>query len=361
MHTKLFIPGPVDVRKDVLEKMANPQIGHRGKEASELQERIEEKLKAVFKTKNHVLLSTSSGSGLMEGAIRSFTKKRAAVFSCGAFGDKFYKICTANGVPADVCRIEMGKGFSPQEVIDFLNKGDYDLLTLQHNETSTGVTNPIGDIIASVKEWHPEIIIVVDAVSSLGGMDIPADDWGIDVLITSSQKCFGLPAGISFASVSERAIEKARGIENRGLYFDYVTLYDFNLEKHQYPSTPTLPHMFALDYQLDRILEEGLENRYARHRALADMVREFAEKYFKLFVEDEKLRSDTVTCIANTRNIDIGELNKKLTERGYIISNGYKALKDITFRISHMADYTEEDVRGLLDAMIEVLGLEVDD
>lgn len=361
MHTKLFIPGPVDVSADVLEKMSTAQIGHRGKEASQLQERIEEKLKVVFKTKNHVLLSTSSGSGLMEGAIRSFTKKRAAVFSCGAFGNKFYKICTANGVPADLCSIEMGTGFSPEEVVSFLEEGEYDLLTLQHNETSTGVTNPIRDIINKVKEKFPEIIIVVDAVSSLAGMDIPTDEWEIDVLITSAQKCMGLPAGISFASVSERAIEKARGIENRGLYFDYVTLYDFNVEKHQYPSTPTISHMFALDYQLDKIIEEGLENRFARHRAMAELVRDFGEKYFKLFVADEALRSDTVTCIANTRNIDIGDLNKKLAEKGYVISNGYKTLKDITFRISHMADYTVEDVRGLLDAMIEVLGLEVDD
>ncbi|MDO5717495.1 MAG: alanine--glyoxylate aminotransferase family protein [Tissierellia bacterium] len=361
MHKKLFIPGPVDVRPDVLEKMATKQIGHRTKEASELQENIEKKLQKVFKTKNHVLISTSSGTGLMEGAMRSFIKEKAAVFSCGAFGDKFYKICKANGKAADICKKEMGNGFTTQEVVDFLKRDDYDLMTIQHNETSTGVINPIGDIIREAKKLNPEIIVVVDAVSSLAGMDIPCDEWQIDVLITSSQKCFGLPAGISFASVSDRAIEKAKGIENRGLYFDYLTLYKYNLEKHQYPSTPTLSHMFALDYQLDLILEEGLENRFKRHSELAEIVREFGEEYFKLFVKDPNYRSDTVTCIENNRGVDIADLNLKLAEKGYMISNGYGELKDKTFRISHMADYTKEDIVGVLEAIKEVLKLNGDE
>ncbi|MDO5689486.1 MAG: alanine--glyoxylate aminotransferase family protein [Tissierellia bacterium] len=358
MHKKLFIPGPIDVQEDVLAKFATQQIGHRGAEASRLQRTLEEGLQKVFQTENRILISTSSGTGLMEGAVRSCTKERAAVFSCGSFGDKFYKICKLNGIPADKYRVEMGEAITADYVRENLLKGKYDLITLQHNETSSGLTNPLGEIMAMMKEEFPEIITVVDAVSSLGGMNIPQDEWGIDILITSSQKCFGLPAGISFAGVTERSIEKARTIENRGLYFDYVTLYDFILKKDQYPSTPTLPHYFGLEYQLERMEAEGLENRFKRHHEMALEVQAFAKKYFALKVKDEKYLSDTITCVENTRGLNISEVNKLLEPKGYIIANGYGDLKDVTFRISHMGDYTVEDVRGLLDAMIEVLGLE---
>jgi aspartate aminotransferase-like enzyme len=360
MHKKLFIPGPVDVREDVLQHMATAQISHRGKEASALQKNISEKLKKVFYTENTIILSTSSGSGLMEGAIRSCTRKRAAVFSVGAFGDRWYKMAKSNGVPADkFSAAAPGQPTTPEMVDEALSTGKYDVITVTHNETSAGIMNPVDEIGALLKEKYPDVLLLVDTVSSMGGTKIEVDKWGIDVCITSTQKCLGLPAGMSICSVSERAIEAARQVENRGLYFDLVELYDFVHKKdHQYPSTPSLSHMFAMDYQLDRILAEGLENRYARHLEMANYVREWGRKYFELLVEDTKYLSNTLTTIKNTRGIDVSDLNKKLGERGFMISNGYGDLKDKTFRISHMADYTLQDVKDVIGHINSILNLE---
>lgn len=358
MHKKLFIPGPVDVREDVLQKMATPQISHRSKDASALQRGISEKMRKVMYTDNTIILSTSSGSGLMEGSIRSCTRKRAAVFSVGAFGDRWFKMAKTNGVPADKFSSVPGTPTTPEMVDEALSTGKYDVITVTHNETSAGLMNPVAEIGALLKSKYPDVLLLVDTVSSMGGTKIEVDKWGIDVCVTSTQKCIGLPAGMSICSVSDRAIEAARQVENRGLYFDLVELYDTIQKKdHQYPSTPSIPHMFALDYQLDRILAEGLENRYARHLEMAKYVREWAKKYFALFVQDEKYLSNTLTTIKNTREISVADLNKKLGERGFMISNGYGDLKELTFRISHMADYTLDEVKDLINNINDILGL----
>jgi aspartate aminotransferase-like enzyme len=358
MHKKLFIPGPVDVREDVLLKMATPQIGHRTKEASNLQRGIAEKLQKVFKTENVMLLSTSSGSGLMEGSIRSFTNKKAAVFSVGAFGNRWYEMAVSNNVPADIFKSELGEPTTLEMVDTALKTGMYDVITVTHNETSTGVMNPVGEIGALLKEKYPDVLFLVDSVSSMAGVEIKTDEWGIDVCITSTQKALGLPAGLAICSVSERAIEAGRKVKFRGSYLDIVSLYDTVKKKdHQYPSTPSLSHMFALDYQLDRILEETLEVRYKRHDDMANMVRDWARKNFALLVKDEKYLSQTLTTILNTKDIDVGDLNKELAKRGFMISNGYGDLKNKTFRIAHMADYTLEEVRELLDNIDDILKL----
>lgn len=359
MHKKLFIPGPVDVREDVLQKLATPQISHRSKDASALQKSISEKMQKLMYTENTIILSTSSGSGLMEGAIRSCTRKRAAVFSVGAFGDRWFKMAKSNGVPADKISSVPGTPTTPEMVDEALSTGKYDVITVTHNETSAGIMNPVDEIGALLKSKYPDVLFLVDTVSSMGGTKIEVDKWGIDVCITSTQKCLGLPAGMSICSVSNRAIEAARLVENRGLYFDLVELYDTIQKKdHQYPSTPSLPHMFALDYQLSKIMDEGLENRFARHREMAQYVREWAKKHFALLVEEEKYLSNTLTTIKNTKEINVGDLNKKLGERGYMISNGYGDLKDKTFRISHMADYTLDEVKELIKNINDILGLE---
>lgn len=356
MHKKLFIPGPVDVREDVLLKMATPQISHRGKEASALQRSISEKLKKVMYTENEILLSTSSGSGLMEGAIRSCTRKRAAVFSVGAFGDRWYKMAQANNVPADIFKSELGKPTTPEMVEEALATGKYDLITITHNETSTAIMNPVEEIAAVIKKY-PDVIFCMDTVSSMGGTKIEVDKLGVDICITSTQKCLGLPAGLSICSISEKAIEAAKQVEFRGLYFDLLEMYQYIKDKdYQYPSTPSLAHMFALDYQLDNILEEGLENRFARHLEMAKITREWANKHFEMLAE-EKYASNTLTTIKNTKEINVSDLNKELGKRGYIISNGYGKLKDLTFRIAHMADTSIDELKTLLSVMEEILGL----
>jgi aspartate aminotransferase-like enzyme len=356
MHKKLFIPGPVEVRPDVLEKMATPMIGHRSKAASELQRNISNNLKKLFYTENEILLSTTSGSGLMEGAVRSCTAKRAAVFSVGAFGDRWYDMAVANNVPADLFRSEDGKPTTPEMVDEALKTGKYDLVTITHNETSAGLMNPV-DEIADVIRKYPDVVFCLDTVSSAAGTKIEVDKLGVDICITSSQKAIGLPPGISICTFSKKAVERAKTVPHRGLYLDLLSLYEYIQKKdYQYPSTPSLSHMFALDYQLDRILEEGIENRFARHIAMAEEVRAWAKKYFDLYSDEEHL-SNTVTTVANTRNIDVSDLNKKLGERGFQISNGYGKLKDKTFRIAHIADCQIEDIRELLKNIEEILGL----
>lgn len=347
MRKKLFIPGPVEVREDVLQKMATPMIGHRTGDASKLQRGISDKLRKLMYTENMILLSTSSGSGLMEGAIRSCTVKRAAVFSVGAFGDRWHKMAVSNNVPADLFSSEPGKPTTPEMVDKALATGKYDLITITHNETSTGVMNPVEEI-AEVMKKYPEVVWCMDAVSSLGGTKIEVDRLGVDICITSTQKCLGLPPGLAICSFSEKARNAASKVQFRGTYLDLLELYNYILKKdYQYPSTPSLSHMFALDYQLDRILEEGLENRFARHLEMAGIVRAWAKENFALFAE-EKYASNTLTTVKNTRGISVAELNKKLGEHGYMISNGYGALKEATFRIAHMADTTVEEIKTLL-------------
>ena len=355
MHKKLFIPGPVEVRQDVLEKMATPMIGHRGKAASELQRSISEKLKTVFYTKEEILLSTSSGTGLMEGAVRSCTIKGVAVFSSGAFGDRWYEIAKCNNIAADIFKVDWGTHITGKMVDEALATGKYDVVTVTHNETSTGLMNPIEEI-AEVMKKYPEVVWCVDTVSSMAGTKIEVDKLGIDICITSTQKCLGLPSGLSICSFSKKAVERAKLVEIRGAYLDLLSLYDFIQKKdYQYPSTPSISHYYALDFQLDRILAEGLDNRFARHLEMAEYVRAWAREHFELFSEDKYL-SNTVTTITNTTGIDVGALNKELGTRGFEISNGYGKMKGKTFRIAHMADCTLEDIKELIFNIDDILG-----
>lgn len=356
MNKKLFIPGPIDVKQIVLEQMTKPMIGHRTKDASSLQRSISEKLSVVFNTKEQILLSTSSGSGLMEGAIRSCTKKRAAVFSVGSFGDRWYKMAISNNVEADKFCVEAGKATMPTIVDEVLSTGKYDLITITHNETSTGVMNPIHEISKVIKKYQ-DVVWCLDAVSSMGGTKIETDELGVDICITSTQKALGLPPGMAIASMSKKAVEAARQVKFRGLYLDMLELYDYIQKKdYQYPSTPAISIMYAMDYQLDKILEEGLDNRYERHLSMAKYVREWAKKNFELFPE-EKYASDTLTTIKNVKGINVGELNKELGKRGYAISNGYGELKEKTFRIAHMGDYTLDDVKKLLENIEDIINV----
>jgi aspartate aminotransferase-like enzyme len=356
MHKRLFIPGPVDVAPDVLEKMATPMIGHRSKEASRVQRQISDYMRVIFNTKEEILLSTTSGSGLMEGAVRSCTAKRAAVFSVGAFGDRWYDMAVANNVPADIFRSEDGKATTPEMVDEALKTGKYDLVTITHNETSAGLMNPVDEIAEVIKKYS-EVVFCLDTVSSAAGSKIEVDKLGVDICITSTQKAIGLPPGMSICTFSKKAVERAKTVPHRGIYLDLLALYEYIQKKdYQYTSTPSLSHMFALDYQLDRIMEEGLDNRFARHIEMAEVVRSWARKNFEIF-PDERYLSNTLTNVKNTRNIDVADLNKKLGERGFQIANGYGKLKDKTFRIAHMADCTVEEVKELLKNIDEILGL----
>ena len=355
MSKKLFIPGPIDVSEDVLVQMANQVISHRGSEASALQEAITEKLQDLFYTKNNILLSTSSGSGLMEGSIRSCTLKRAAVLSCGSFGNRWHKMGVLNGVPADLFKVELGKAIEPEIVDKVLSTNKYDTVMVTHNETSTGIANPIKEIGEVIKKYD-DVVYCVDAVSSAGGIKIEVDESNIDICLTSVQKALGLPPGMSLCTFSEKAKKRAEKVPNRGYYFDLLAIYEYIQNKnYQYPSTPSLSHMFALNFQLEKILKEGLDNRFRRHEEMANLVRKWAQEHFQIFTDVNYL-SNTITVIKNTQEISVSNLNEKLQERGFLIANGYGDLKEKTFRISHMGDYTVQDVNELLININEILG-----
>jgi predicted phosphoserine aminotransferase len=359
-HIKLFIPGPIEVREEILLAQAKPMIGHRGKSFEELFARIQSKLRQVFFTQSRVFLSTSSGTGLWEAAARNCVSDDpdAGVLAtvCGAFSERWADVFERNGKATTWLRVEEGKAIKPDMVRQALlarqsdsSKQPYEAIAVVHNETSCGVANPLAEIVAVVKELSPATLILVDAVSSLGGVKIDFDGLGLDVLLTSSQKCFGLPPGLSFAAVSDRTLAKVKAIRNRGYYFDFIELEKF-LQKNNTPATPAISLMFALDRQLDDMLAEGLEHRFVRHAKLAQLTRDWASEMFALFAE-HGYESNTVTCVANTRSIDVGALNKFLAAKHMHISDGYGDLKGKTFRIAHMADATEEDMLHLFAAI----------
>jgi aspartate aminotransferase-like enzyme len=355
-HKKLFIPGPTEVHPDVLKAMSTPMIGHRGSEYSELQKRLTEKVQALAGTKNPVLFSASSGTGLMEGAIRCSTQRRAIVFSVGTFGNRWKELADGNGVPADKHEAEWGTGITPEVVEEYLATGKYDCATLTHSETSTGVMNDL-EALAPVFRAHPEIVWCVDCVSSFAGVRVDVDRLGIDIMVTSSQKCLALPPGLSLCTFSPKAEERAKGVKYRGYYFDLLQLASFIREKNfQYPSTMSIPHLFALDLQMERIAKEGIENRYRRHRDMAARVQGWAKKHFALYPA-EGWASTTVSCIRNTRGISVADLNKELGKRNLNLSNGYGKLKEQTFRIAHMGDLSMSDIDELLGAVEEILKL----
>jgi aspartate aminotransferase-like enzyme len=355
MHKKLFIPGPTEVREDILQAQAKPMIGHRSKEFSALYEGIVNKIKKVLNTQNHVIVFTSSGTGIMEGAIRNCVYKDVLCCVNGAFSDRWAKIAKACGKNVDEIRVDWGKAIKPEMIEDKLKKKKYDAVTLVHNESSTGVRAPIEEI-AEVMKRYPDTYFLVDTVSSLMGDKIEIDKLGIDVCLTSSQKCFALPPGLAVCTVTQRALERTRTIPDRGYYFDFDAMLKRYEKDRQTPTTPAVTLLYAMDKQMDKILAEGMENRYKRHLEMAQYVRDWAKKHFALFPEPG-YESVTLTCVDNTRKISVADLNSELGKRGFQISNGYGDLKERTFRIAHMGDLTLDEIKELINNINEILKL----
>lgn len=350
---KLFIPGPTNVDPLVAAAQSKSMIGHRGQAFVELMTAVQPMLQRVLGTRNPVYLSTSSGTGLQEAAVRNTVGRRLLSCICGAFGQRWHEVALANGIPADRLEAEWGKPNTVESVVEQVKNGDYDALAVVHNETSTGVENPVADIAHAVREINPDILILVDAVSSAGGVDIATDEWGLDVLFTSSQKCFALPPGLSFAAVSPAVLKRAQSLPHRGWYFDFLQ-FDKYHQRHMTPATPAISLIYALQTQLEVMLEEGLQARFDRHIQLAERTRRWAAQRFDCFAA-EGFRSKTVTTISNTRELDIPTVNRFLAGRDMTLANGYGPLKDITFRIGHMGQTTLAELDILLSALGEYL------
>jgi len=353
-HKRLFIPGPTEVRVENLAALSRPQVGHRSAEFSELYRRVVPKLRELLRAEGRVFLFSCSSTGVWEAAIRNCVSRRVLCCMQGAFSDRWFTVATANGKEADRLQVDWGRAITAEMVDEALGKGDYDAITVVHNETSTGVMNRLDEIAEAVRR-HPGVSLLVDAVSSMAGAPIAVDELGIDVCLAGLQKAFSLPAGLTVAAVSDRALEKARSVEHRGYYFDFLEMLKYD-ERDQTPSTPAIPQIHALDAQLDHIRAEGPEQRFARHAALAAITQEWARRHFALFAE-EGYESPTLTCVANTRGISVADLNRELGRQQATISNGYGKLKEQTFRIAHMGDTQEWEIRGLLATIERILGI----
>jgi len=355
MHTRLMTPGPTQVRPEILKELATPQIHHRSSEFSELYASIQPKLQRLLETENPVYLFTSSSTGAMESAVTNLVAKRCLNLVNGAFSQRWHEITVGNGVPCDAFEIEWDLALKPEMVDEQLASGAYDAVTLVFNETSTGMMNPLREI-AEVVSGYPDVFLLVDAVSGMAGAKIATDEWGIDFLLAGVQKAFALPAGLAVAAVSERALARANEVPPRSYYFSLPLMHKSHL-KNQTPSTPAIPHLYALDAQLDDMIAEGFEARFARHSKMAGIVQAWAKKHFDVYPE-EGYWSQTLTCIENTRGIDVAALVKKLIEECNVrISNGYGPIKEKTFRIAHMGDTQVDEVEGLLRVIEEILDL----
>lgn len=352
-HKRLFIPGPTEVRIENLAALARPQIGHRTEEFKVLYQSVIGKLKQLLGTRGKVFLFTCSSSGVWEAAVRNCVRQRVLCCVQGAFSERWLKVAETNGKEAHKLSVGWGRAVTAEMIDEALAHGHYDAITVVHNETSTGVMNHLS-AIAEVMKKYPEVLFLVDAVSSMAGAPVPVDSHGIDVCLAGLQKAFALPAGLTVASISERALERARLIEHRGYYFDFLEMLKYD-ERGQTPATPAIPQILALDAQLDDILAEGLERRFERHRQLASIVQGWARRHFALFAE-EGYESPTLTCIKNVRGISVAELNAELGRQWAQISNGYGELKEKTFRIAHMGDTQEWEIRGLLATIDRILG-----
>lgn len=358
MHKKLFIPGPSEVRDEVLKATAQPMIGHRSSDFVELYKRVIPKLQQCLYTKEKVFLFTSSSSGVMEGAVRNCCSKRALCCVSGAFSKRWYDMAVANGIEADMLEVEWGKAIKPEMVDKALATGKYDCITFVHNETSTGVMHPLYEV-AEVMKKYPDVLFLVDAVSSMMGVKIEVDKLGIDVCLAGVQKCWALPPGLTVASISKKAIEKAKTIKHRGYYFDFLEFLKYDEERQQTPTTPAISLVYGLDVQTDRILAEGLDNRFNRHLEMAKWTREWAKEHFTkpdkpALYPEPGYESVTLTTVNNTVGKSVADLNKELGKRGFQISNGYGKIKELTFRIAHMGDLTLQEVQEVCRAIEEI-------
>lgn len=353
MHKKLFTPGPVEVRSEMLQAMSTPQIHHRSPEFSETYDDVQGNLKKLLYTDNPVFLLTSSSTGAMEAAVTNTVSKKCLNLVNGAFSTRWHQITKKNGLPCDKLDLEWEKAIKPDMVDDKLKTGDYDVVTLVFNETSTGMMNPLAEI-AEVVNQYPDVLLLVDAVSAMAGAKIEVDKWGIDVCLAGVQKAFALPSGLTVLSASQKALDKAQELD-RGYYFNFPLLLKYH-KRSQTRVTPCISQIFALKEQLSEIFEvEGLKNRFVRHDQMAEIVQSWASQHFDIFPE-KGYESKTLTCVKNTRHISVADLNNELIKKHNIrISNGYGDLKEKTFRIAHMGDIQIADIKGLLSTIDSIL------
>jgi len=351
----LMIPGPTPVPDSVLSKMAMPMINHRGKEFAQILKNVTEKMKKVYLTKGDVILLTASGSGGMESAVVNFLSPGDKAIFCvtGAFGDRWAKMGKVYG--ADVIRIEtpVGEGVTPEIIEDNLKKNSgVKAVYVTHNETSTTITNDLSKIGEIAHKYGA--IVAVDAVSSLGAIELRMDEWQLDVVVTASQKALMTPPGLAFVAVSERAWELHKSAKMPRFYFDLGEAKRM-AENGETPFTPAVSQVFAIDTALDLLLSEGLENSWNRHKLLGKAVREGVKALGLKLLAKEEFASNAVTGVYPPEGVPADDLRRKVKARGVTLAGGQGALKGKIFRIGHIGYILDTDIIVTLSIIGETL------
>jgi len=290
----------------------------------------------------------------MEASIGNLVDRGVLCCMCGAFSDKWLDVARRCGKNAEPLQVDWGKHIDQKDVDRALASGKFDTVTLIHNETSTGVMNPLPEICRTLAKY-PDVALIVDTVSSFSAMQIDMDALGIDVMLTGAQKALALPPGFSLFSVSEKAFARAEKQKDRGYYFDFL---EFKKQQAEWmtPSTPSIGHIFALQSKLDEIFEEGLQARFDRHAKTNALVHDWVRKSGFEFFAEEGFRSKTLTCVKNNKGIDVLAFAKRLREKHHlVIDPGYGKLRGKTFRLSNMGDETEKTVSLLLSCLDDIL------
>jgi aspartate aminotransferase-like enzyme len=360
-----FLPGPTEVRPEVLAAMARPMIPHRGAEFEALYARCDAGLRRVFKTRRPVFVSSSSATGLMEAAVRGAPPGRVLSVVNGAFSERFAEIARACGRDVDVLDVPFGRAADPDDVARRLAAGRYSAVTVAHSETSSGALTDVAAVGATARAHGARCL--VDSVTALGAEPLDFDASGLDFVLTGSQKAMALPPGLAFAAATEAYMADARTAPARGRYLDVVEFEAF-AAKRQTPNTPALPLLYALDAQLARtvgtdgdpaLAPEPIEARWARHRAMAEATHAWVECHAGRFgvrvLAPPGERSPTVTAVAVPAGADPAGVVAAARRRGYVIGNGYGAGKATTFRVGHMGDHTVDALAGCLAACAEAL------
>lgn len=351
----LMIPGPTPVPDSVLSKMAMRMINHRGKEFAQILKSVTEKMKKVYLTKGDVILLTASGSGGMESAVVNFLSPGDKAIFCvtGAFGDRWAKMGKVYG--ADVIRIEtpVGEGVTSEMIEDNLKKNPgVKAVYITHNETSTAITNDLSKIGEIAHKYGA--IVAVDAVSSLGAIELRMDEWQLDVVVTASQKALMTPPGLAFVAVSERAWELHKSAKMPRFYFDLGEAKRM-AENGETPFTPAVSQVFAIDTALDLLLSEGLENCWKRHKLLGRAVREGVKALGLKLLAKEEFASNAVTGVYPPEGISADDLRRKVKARGVTLAGGQGVLKGKIFRIGHIGYILDTDIIVTLSIIGETL------
>ena len=354
---RLFTAGPVSCFPEVLEAMSSQMFSHRSIEYQEIHMETINLLKWFLDTRQHVILMPSSGSGLMEASIRNGVSRggRVLVTIIGAFGDRYAEVVEANGRRALRLRSRLGEPVDPDKLDKVLGENpEVEAVTITHNETSTGVLNPLRELCRVVRR-HGKLVFV-DAVSSMGATEIRVDEWGIDFIFSSSQKAFGIPPGLAFAAFSERFLEKAYNVDDRGWYFDIPYLTRYLSERKGTPMTPPMPQIFGLNIILKKIREKGIDKWIDMYRVRAERIRRGVEGLGLRILARRGYESPTITVVYAPRGVSGIEIYNEMRRRGFELAKGYGPLREETFRIGHMGYITDQEIDDMLKALGEVIG-----